>query len=282
MVVCVLETQNYTTMSLLYEKLTYRIQGCIYDIHNELGTGYDEESYHLALTYKLREENIPFESKVIGYLEHCGSRCHKFVPDLIINDKVILELKNIQTNFHPSHYLQILSYLKYWKKKIGFLVNFGLPKVNSKRVIFKEKQGEFIEDYQHIRTLITPENREVLKKVRAAILKIFEIYGLGYNETIYKKLLFAEFSAEGINYAPSTFIPLKYKEIGIRNFEMKMPLISNQFICGIVALEDGINYDLIRIQTYLKDLNLPFGLLIHFGKEKLEIYGISKRNKSTL
>ncbi len=125
-------------MGLLYEELSYIVRGCIYEVHSEIGTGFDEESYQLALEQKLRERNISYRSQEIGYVNHRGEKVHKFILDLIIDDKIILELKAIETGFPPKHNFQILSYLKCWKKQLGFLVNFGLPSVSIKRNPFRE------------------------------------------------------------------------------------------------------------------------------------------------
>lgn len=44
--------------------------------------------------------------------------------DLIIEDKIIIELKSIE-RLLPLHEAQILTYLKLSKMKLGFLVNFN-------------------------------------------------------------------------------------------------------------------------------------------------------------
>ncbi|QDT49265.1 hypothetical protein Pan258_33120 [Symmachiella dynata] len=49
-----------------------------------------------------------------------------FVADLIINDKVIVELKSIET-LSPVHKKQLLTYLKLTDKRLGLLLNFGAP-----------------------------------------------------------------------------------------------------------------------------------------------------------
>lgn len=82
-------------MELLHKELTYPLRGCFFDVHNSLGNGLDEESYQLALEMRLKKSNISFESKVAKFIKHRGIRIHKFIPDLIIENKIILELKNI-------------------------------------------------------------------------------------------------------------------------------------------------------------------------------------------
>lgn len=261
-------------MALLYEELTYAIRGCIYDVHNGLGTGFDEESYQLALEQRLTQSNIPFRSQEIGYVEHRGKRVHKFVLDLIVDDVVILELKTIQTNFHPANIFQTLSYLKCWKKELGLLVNFGLPKAAIKRILNTEKEETVLEDYAYIKAIITPITRKPLKELRASLLTIFETHGLGYEVAIYEALLLQELAFRKIKFTPQTIIPVKYEGQFVKNYEIQWPIIDNQFLCGIAVRKEDIKLDIIKIQTYLKALQLPIGLLAHFGKEKLEIYGI--------
>jgi len=261
-------------MSLLHEKLTYTIKGCFYDVHNTLGMGYDEETYHLALAQRLSKSNVNFQSKVTKYLVHRRTKIHKFIADFIIEDKVILELKSISTNFHPVHTLQLISYLKNWQKNLGLLVNFGQQSVVDKRVPYTEKKSTFIENYMNLEGLVNLDNRKHLKILRDAILTIFESYHLGYNDTIYKKLILAELTHRNILFTPQTLIPVPYEGKIIRHFDLKFPVINNSILCGIIAVKDNISPDIYKMKTYLRTTNLPIGLLVHFGKEKLEIIGI--------
>lgn len=262
-------------MGLLYEELSYVVLGIIYEVHNELGTGFDEESYQLALEHKLRENNIPFRSQEIRYVVHRRERIHKFVLDLIIEDKIILELKNIETNFHPEHVFQLLSYLKCWKKQLGFLVNFGLPKVATKRMLYTAKENRVVENYEYIKALITPDIRQSLLDTRAALLAILEAHGVGYRATIYQSAFLKELAIKEIKYTPNPMIPVKCQGLFLKEIKINYPIIESQFICGIVSLKKHIKLDLIKVQTYLKALNLPFGILAHFSNEQLEIYGIT-------
>ncbi|MFK7984106.1 MAG: GxxExxY protein [Saprospiraceae bacterium] len=262
-------------MGLLYEELSYILRGYIYDVHNEVGVGFDEEIYQLALEQKLRENNISFRSQEIRYVEHKGKRVHKFVLDLIIEDKIILELKCIETNFHPEHVIQLLSYLKCWKKRVGFLVNFGLPKAEIKRYAFTEKEKKIVENYDYIRDLITPNIRPPLMKLRDILLTIFEIHGVGYRALVYEKILLEELSIRQMKFTAKPIIPVKNGTQLLKEYEIKWPLINNQFICGVTAFRESTSLDIIKVKTYLKSLNLPLGLMVHFGKKQLEIYGVS-------
>jgi len=49
-----------------------------------------------------------------------------FKPDLILGDKLILELKSVD-RLEEVHYKQLLTYLRLTKLKLGLLINFKVP-----------------------------------------------------------------------------------------------------------------------------------------------------------
>jgi GxxExxY protein len=49
-----------------------------------------------------------------------------FRADIIVEDRVILELKSIET-LAEVHYRQLLTYLKLTQLKLGVLINFNVP-----------------------------------------------------------------------------------------------------------------------------------------------------------
>jgi len=126
-------------MGLIYEELTHQLIGCFYEVHNTLGVGYDEKAYHKALEKLLQMKSIPFRSKERITISHRDCKVKDFEVDFVTFDKIILELKSIQSNFLQSNYVQILSELKLWDLRLGFLVNFGLQKVEFERMLFDEK-----------------------------------------------------------------------------------------------------------------------------------------------
>ncbi len=53
-----------------------------------------------------------------------------FIPDVIIGDKVILELKSVE-NLAEVHYKQLLTYLRLTDLKLGLLINFNVPLIKN-------------------------------------------------------------------------------------------------------------------------------------------------------
>lgn len=128
---------------LLYADLTYRIRGAIFNVYNELGFGHKEQVYHKALISELAELKIPFEKEVALNVRYKGESVGNYRPDLVIDGKVILELKAVE--FMPKVYeKQLIHYLKSTGFQLGLLVNFGGSKLYIKRLVWTDQRGSAI------------------------------------------------------------------------------------------------------------------------------------------
>ena len=118
---------------LIYEEETYAIRGAIYEVYKSLGIGYLEEVYQNALEEELTLWHIPFVAKKALKVRYKGRDCGLYEPDLICFDKIIVELKAVET-LHEKHSAQLMNYLKATSFKLGLLVNFcAYPKVDIRR-----------------------------------------------------------------------------------------------------------------------------------------------------
>ena len=106
-------------------EIAYQIVGSSLELHREVGPGLLESAYESALTYELRKRGLkvkqqcamPFHYKSI--MMEVGYKI-----DLLVEDKVIIELKSVET-LHPVHYAQTLTYLKLSNLKLALLINFN-------------------------------------------------------------------------------------------------------------------------------------------------------------
>lgn len=95
-------------------------------IHKALGPGLLENTYQQCLFYKLKKEGLRVEmEKPIPLIFEevkldCGYRI-----DLLIEDKVVLELKSVES-LTDVHLAQTLTYMKLGDYKLGLLINFNV------------------------------------------------------------------------------------------------------------------------------------------------------------
>jgi GxxExxY protein len=106
-------------------ELAKRFLDIAFKVHTALGPGLLESAYESILCYELEKNNIPFEKQIevpINYDNRMFSNA--FRADLILNKKVIIELKSVES-LNDIHKKQLLTYLKLTGLKLGLLINFN-------------------------------------------------------------------------------------------------------------------------------------------------------------
>lgn len=106
-------------------EISYQIRKAIYEVYEELGPGLLESSYEIALKYELETMGLHVKSQVdlaLKYKDMIVSNAYRL--DLLVEDKVIIELKSIES-INPVHHKQLITYLKLSNLKLGVLVNFN-------------------------------------------------------------------------------------------------------------------------------------------------------------
>jgi GxxExxY protein len=107
-------------------KITGDIVACAIEVHKALGPGLLESAYKECLRYLLITKGYKVETEVpvpIIFQEvklDCGYRI-----DLLVEDEVVVEAKSIEA-LAPVHTAQVLTHLKFAKKKVGLLINFNV------------------------------------------------------------------------------------------------------------------------------------------------------------
>ena len=120
---------------IVFKEESYAIQGAIFAVYREMGSGFLESVYQECLERELTTRGIPFEAEKELQLFYNGEALRqRFKPDLICHGKIIIELKAVKA-LAPEHAAQVLNYLKSTGLTLGLLVNFGShPKVTIKRL----------------------------------------------------------------------------------------------------------------------------------------------------
>jgi GxxExxY protein len=106
------------------DELTEKVIGCAYRVHNELGGGFLEKVYENALRIELIEAGLPVRQQHPVPVTYHDEVIGDFYADLMIEDKLIVELKAVQ-NMAKEHEVQLVNYLTATGIDNGLLINFG-------------------------------------------------------------------------------------------------------------------------------------------------------------
>lgn len=133
------------TDKFLHEALSYRLRGLFFKIANTYGKGLKEIIYQKALAEELEKETIPYvrEKRIEIHSETTGNTLGVYIPDFVVDDKIIVELK--ATNIPLKRDIeQQLSYLKASRYELGYVVNFSTPRLYIKRTIYTNDRKTLI------------------------------------------------------------------------------------------------------------------------------------------
>jgi GxxExxY protein len=98
-------------------------------VHSAIGPGLLESAYNACLAEELRRRGLDVRSQVPLPITYRGQRIDvAYRIDLLVEDAVIVELKAV-AKLLPVHEAQLLSYLRLSNKRIGFLLNFHVPRM---------------------------------------------------------------------------------------------------------------------------------------------------------
>ncbi len=262
---------------LRHKKLTYELRGAIFEVHRQMKVGWPEEAYPHALAQLLESRSIPVQFKPRRTLTHRAIDIQSFECDLIAYNQIILELKTLpHSNFAPSHYSQLIHYLKCWGKDLGLLVNFGPMRAEITRVVWDEPHLPAFEDYEPIKASFVRTDRSPIDLIRESIIKIGDQYGLGYPDTVYRKIAAIELNHAGLECQSQTKVNLKFGANTAHEFATDYFLIQDAYLLNIRSLFSyPAKYEFSQMKTYLNHLGLKIGLVVNFGKRQLQIFGVN-------
>lgn len=119
----------------LYEKESYNIRGACFDVWKAFGGAFKERAIDKALTKSLEKRRLKVEDQKRIHIYFEGEKVGTYVPDKIINDCILLEIK-VKSFLTKQDIDQFWKYLKGSQYKLGFLINFGSTKLMIKRIVY--------------------------------------------------------------------------------------------------------------------------------------------------
>ena len=112
---------------------TSKVIAACYEVHNNLGPGFEEVIYQRALARELMASGLEFEREVEIEIFYKGEKIGKRRADFVV-ENCIVETK-AKSALEDVDFIQTLCYLKTTEFKVGLLVNFGGKDVEVRRLV---------------------------------------------------------------------------------------------------------------------------------------------------
>lgn len=125
--------------NILYRNLSYKIVGFAFEVHRTLGPGFLENVYENALAIELDNAGVKFERQKCLDVYYKNIQVGHYIADLVIENKIILELKAIRGTISDVHKAQAMNYLSVTGYDLALILNFGTQSLERQRVANSRK-----------------------------------------------------------------------------------------------------------------------------------------------
>jgi GxxExxY protein len=123
---------------LFEERLTHSVIGAFFEVYNNLGFGFLEHIYVMALERELLERNHRVAREVAVRVLYKGHELGEQRLDMIVDEKLVVETKST-FELHKSANRQVYNYLRSTQLEIGLLLHFG-PEARFQRMIYRNQK----------------------------------------------------------------------------------------------------------------------------------------------
>jgi GxxExxY protein len=131
-----LSGRNKEQHDMKFEKLTdleeetgKAIVNAAFKVHSELGPGLLEKVYEVCLSHELRKSGLLVARQLDIPIQYDGIVFDEGLRlDMLVENLVIVEIKAVDL-VNPVWQAQVLSHLKLTKRRLGYLINFNVPKI---------------------------------------------------------------------------------------------------------------------------------------------------------
>jgi GxxExxY protein len=278
--------KNQTNAGLERDPLTEAVIGAAMCVHTALGPGLDEVFYHEELARCLKERGVEADSRARGTLLHRGLRADDFECDILVQRELVLELKVLaaEDTFAPEHLAQVLCYQKFWKAGRALLFDFGKERLLWRRVVWNERACPLPSvEAVLAQAASDARNNPLTCSLAESLLRVAATHGLGYRDTTYRGLVAADLRADGIGFTDQPTAPIRLAGQLLGEAKCHCLAVADTAAVLVLALRNRISTtDRAILQTYLKHLGLPWGLIANFGKTHFETLFVSSPASSHL
>jgi GxxExxY protein len=126
---------------IIHEELSGKIIGAAMEVLNESKPGLDEKLYERAMIIELKrgEHHVAVQRSFPVFFH--GELIGSLVPDLIVDDVVIVDPKVVAC-FTDTHVAQMIGYLNITRLDLALLINFKNARLEWKRVLRTQEREE--------------------------------------------------------------------------------------------------------------------------------------------
>jgi GxxExxY protein len=118
------------------DAISRKVIGAAQRVSLELGVGFLEKVYENSLVFELHEAGLEVEQQKPVHVRYAGRIVGDYIPDILVEHEMVVEIKAIPA-IEPNHRQQCINYLRATGLRICLLVNFGRPRLEVRRFVWR-------------------------------------------------------------------------------------------------------------------------------------------------
>ena len=111
---------------------------------------------------------------------------------------------------------------------------------------------------------------ELTEKIIACAYTVYNKMGYGYLESVYEKCMLIELADVGLNVEAQKRLKVLYKGQIVGDFVVDV-IVNDTVIVELKSVSKIVKAHEIQLVNYLVSTNKPVGLILNFGKDKVEV-----------
>jgi len=266
-------------MDLVRRAETERLISGFFAVQNDVGLGRHEEAYHQAYKIWVAEQSLPVLSKPPVPLLVAGREAIVLYPDFVAWDQIVLEMKALPRLLGPSEELQLFDYLRARGGGLGLLVNMGLDRVHVERRVYDPPPTHMSEDWSHWANEIADKDREIGMAIRDALRLVYDSHRTGYSLAVTEKLVLTSLAVNGLTVLVRPLAKATFRQHMVHESALECFVVEDRFVLTLTAHFGNNEFNNSLGLSYLRTLNLPWGVAVNFGRTQLQINALRFRVK---
>jgi len=250
----------------MHTKLTYKINGCLFRVHNNLKKIWNENIYETACQLDLQAQGLQAECQKKFEVFYFDQRVGHYKIDILVENTVIIELKAVQEVL-PLHKAQLISYLKGYNKPVGILANFGEPSLSHRTFANKFDQNALKDTYDFAKVQIKEKHK--IKDLLEIANRILVTLGVGYLAQIYRRAFYYELKLSKIEFDVIKELKANYLDQYVGSKEVNFFIVGD-LLLSVVAVQELNRESLSEFVSYMKYLKCKRGLIFNFNALHLD------------
>ena len=191
-------------------------------------------------------------------------------------DSITIELKAVLRNLRNAESVQLFDYMKYRNDRLGLLVNMGLDRVQVQRVAYEPHQTALEEDWHYWSGRISGRDRELGAAVCDALQAVYREHQTGYGAEVVERLILFALCGAGLELTMRPVSAASYHGVELHQSPLDCIVIGGSMLLVFSALHEDNRFNISRGKSYLKSLDLNWGIAANFGKTQAQFTGLHR------